>query len=85
MYIHDIYTHTFIHGHKHTLTPSPLTPHTFQPPQFTVSDSTNSYIVAQGPLEHTCTDFWQMIWEQNVRFVLMLTNEEVRLNTSFQT
>lgn len=37
-----------------------------------------NFIVAQGPMEHTCTDFWQMVWEQGVQFILMVTNEVVR-------
>lgn len=31
-----------------------------------------NYILAQGPLENTCNDFWQMIWEQRVPAVIML-------------
>jgi tyrosine-protein phosphatase non-receptor type 4 len=31
------------------------------------------YIASQGPLRHTCTDFWQMIWEQGSTLVIMLT------------
>ncbi|XP_032242658.2 tyrosine-protein phosphatase non-receptor type 4 isoform X1 [Nematostella vectensis] len=31
------------------------------------------YIAAQGPLEKTCGDFWQMIWEQESTLVIMLT------------
>jgi len=40
-----------------------------------VSDVSHQYVVAQGPLEHTCTDFWQMVWEQKMQILLMLTNE----------
>ncbi|GLV35403.1 Protein tyrosine phosphatase 52F [Carabus blaptoides fortunei] len=33
----------------------------------------NEYIAAQGPTEATCPAFWQMILEQNVRVIVMLT------------
>ena len=46
-------------------------------PQFSVGGHTRRYIVAQGPMEHTCTHFWQMVWEQNVSILLMLTSEMV--------
>ncbi|CAC5365513.1 Coadhesin,Thrombospondin-1,Adhesion G protein-coupled receptor B1,Mucin-like protein,Receptor-type tyrosine-protein phosphatase gamma,Hemicentin-1,Thrombospondin-2,A disintegrin and metalloproteinase with thrombospondin motifs adt-1,Properdin [Mytilus coruscus] len=32
------------------------------------------YIASQGPLKHTFTDFWTMIWQNNTRKVIMLTN-----------
>lgn len=35
----------------------------------------NRYIAAQGPLPNTCADFWQMVWEQQCRLVVMLTTE----------
>ncbi|GAU99211.1 hypothetical protein RvY_10243-2 [Ramazzottius varieornatus] len=34
----------------------------------------NRYIAAQGPLPHTGSDFWQMIWEQQSTLVVMLTS-----------
>ncbi|BFZ01359.1 hypothetical protein BsWGS_04397 [Bradybaena similaris] len=38
----------------------------------------NRYIAAQGPLPNTCTDFWQMIWEQRSTIVVMLTTKVER-------
>uniref|UniRef100_A0A3Q3AWK0 Tyrosine-protein phosphatase non-receptor type n=1 Tax=Kryptolebias marmoratus TaxID=37003 RepID=A0A3Q3AWK0_KRYMA len=34
------------------------------------------YIATQGPLANTCADFWQMIWEQGVNVIAMVTAEE---------
>ncbi|XP_041367187.1 tyrosine-protein phosphatase non-receptor type 4-like isoform X2 [Gigantopelta aegis] len=36
------------------------------------------YIAAQGPLPNTCTDFWQMVWEQQSSLVVMLTTKVER-------
>ncbi|XP_065904697.1 receptor-type tyrosine-protein phosphatase F-like isoform X2 [Dysidea avara] len=35
-----------------------------------------AYICAQGPVEDTAADFWQLIWEQKCRIVIMLTGEK---------
>lgn len=35
-----------------------------------------SYIAAQGPISNTCADFWQMVWEQDVAIIAMVTAEE---------
>lgn len=32
------------------------------------------YIVCQAPLKTTLNDHWQMIWEQNVSIIVMLTD-----------
>jgi len=35
----------------------------------------NRYLGVQGPLEHTQSDFWRMMWEQNASLVVMVTRE----------
>lgn len=37
-----------------------------------VEESNRTYILSQGPLEHTAGQFWQMVWEQNSKAVIML-------------
>ncbi|XP_029686359.1 tyrosine-protein phosphatase non-receptor type 21 isoform X1 [Takifugu rubripes] len=37
-----------------------------------------NYIASQGPLSNTCQDFWQMVWEQGVSIIAMVTAEEER-------
>uniref|UniRef100_A0A8B9LJN0 Tyrosine-protein phosphatase non-receptor type n=1 Tax=Astyanax mexicanus TaxID=7994 RepID=A0A8B9LJN0_ASTMX len=42
----------------------------------TVGGEEWSYIASQGPLSHTCQDFWQMVWEQGIAIIAMVTAEE---------
>uniref|UniRef100_A0A3Q1BLH7 Tyrosine-protein phosphatase non-receptor type n=1 Tax=Amphiprion ocellaris TaxID=80972 RepID=A0A3Q1BLH7_AMPOC len=44
--------------------------------RITVSGQEWSYIATQGPLSNTCQDFWQMVWEQSVSIIAMVTAEE---------
>ncbi|XP_045418491.1 tyrosine-protein phosphatase non-receptor type 3 isoform X4 [Lemur catta] len=33
----------------------------------------NKYIATQGPLPHTCAQFWQVVWDQKLSLIIMLT------------
>lgn len=37
-------------------------------------NATKYYIACQGPIESTVTDFWRMIWEQQTKVIIMLTD-----------
>ncbi|XP_072561564.1 tyrosine-protein phosphatase non-receptor type 2 isoform X1 [Paramormyrops kingsleyae] len=38
-----------------------------------MEEAQRSYILTQGPLRNTCGHFWQMIWEQKTKAVIMLS------------
>jgi len=38
----------------------------------TVPEAVRSYILTQGPLDETVTDFWAMVWQQNCKAIVML-------------
>ncbi|CAH2303296.1 tyrosine- phosphatase non-receptor type 1 isoform X1 [Pelobates cultripes] len=38
----------------------------------TMEEAQRSYILTQGPLPNTCGHFWEMVWEQKTRGVVML-------------
>lgn len=48
------------------------------PLQLDVGSRTYHYIAAQGPMENTVSDFWQMVWEQNVRIIVAATDDKVQ-------
>ncbi|NXG48746.1 PTN3 phosphatase, partial [Psilopogon haemacephalus] len=33
----------------------------------------NRYIATQGPLPHTCAQFWQVVWDHKLSLIIMLT------------
>ncbi|XP_077999364.1 tyrosine-protein phosphatase non-receptor type 13-like isoform X2 [Glandiceps talaboti] len=41
--------------------------------RWSVGNTPYNYIACQGPLPHTTGDFWQMIWEQEVDTIAMVT------------
>uniref|UniRef100_A0A8C5MGA3 protein-tyrosine-phosphatase n=1 Tax=Leptobrachium leishanense TaxID=445787 RepID=A0A8C5MGA3_9ANUR len=44
--------------------------------KFVVGEKELHYIATQAPLPHTFHEFWQMVWEQGVNVIAMVTTEE---------
>ncbi|XP_075068896.1 tyrosine-protein phosphatase non-receptor type 3 isoform X3 [Mixophyes fleayi] len=44
----------------------------------------NKYIATQGPLPHTCAHFWQMVWDNRLTLLIMLTTLTERGKTKCQ-
>ncbi|XP_065839852.1 receptor-type tyrosine-protein phosphatase N2-like [Oscarella lobularis] len=52
---------------------------------FDVNPRKAKYIAAQGPVESTVADFWQMVWEQECVAIVMLTQlEDAGLSQCYQ-
>ncbi|CAH8602694.1 unnamed protein product [Heterobilharzia americana] len=47
----------------------------------------NAYIATQGPLPHTISDFWRMVWEQRSAMIVSMTRleEKARVKLNFRT
>uniref|UniRef100_H0XEG9 Tyrosine-protein phosphatase non-receptor type n=1 Tax=Otolemur garnettii TaxID=30611 RepID=H0XEG9_OTOGA len=41
--------------------------------EISAANLVNKYIAAQGPLPHTCAQFWQVVWDQKLSLIVMLT------------
>lgn len=51
--------------------------------QSELKDNDTNYIAAQGCLPNTMATFWKMIYQENCRIVIMLTNEVERGKVCF--
>jgi protein tyrosine phosphatase len=51
------------------------------PSPLAITPKKKSYIATQGCLPATKADFWQMIWQENTRVVVMTTKEVRGSNT----
>ncbi|XP_053323226.1 tyrosine-protein phosphatase non-receptor type 3 isoform X2 [Spea bombifrons] len=48
------------------------------------SNIVNKYVATQGPLPHTCAHFWQMVWDNKLSLIIMLTTLTERGRTKCQ-
>lgn len=37
-------------------------------------NSEKAYIATQGPKSNTLHDFWKMVWQENVKHIIMVAN-----------
>ena len=77
MYLTTLHTHT--HTHTHTVRGAVGTLDTTDNYSGHFVDSYSEkrrFIVAEGPQESSAAKFWQVVWDEDCNFVVMLTPQD---------